>query len=61
MNVTRKVHLGRERIACMVELEIDVERLVDILGEKALGNRSRKSAIMSRVIVAKVRPCEVQS
>lgn len=61
MNVTRRVHLGRERTDCMVELEVDVERLVDILGHKALRNTSKKSSLMSGVIKVKVRPCTVQS
>lgn len=62
MNVTRKIHLTgfgrRECTACMVELDVDIERLIDQLGEKAFRNRTGKTRAMNGLITVKVRPCQ---
>lgn len=46
---------GQPAVECMVELEIDLDRMAAQLGEKAFRNRSKRSRIGS-VVMATVRP-----
>lgn len=59
MNYTRKRMLshryGEEPIECMVEIVIDTEALADIMGRRALRNKSKRSRFLSGLITATVR------
>jgi hypothetical protein len=56
---TRKLTLspyGKPSVVeCMVELDLDLDRIAYVLGQKALRNKSMKSRALSNLIVATVR------
>jgi len=59
MNVTRKLLLQSRYkdppTECMVEMQIDVEQLLQRLGNSAWRNKSKKSGAMNGAIIVRVR------
>ena len=40
----------------MVEIEFDEMRLVKLLGERALKNKTKRSRLLNKLITARIRP-----
>lgn len=62
MNVVRKMllkpHFAKPHVECMVELEIDLERLMSVMGAQAFRNKSKRAIEAHGLLVAKVRLTE---
>lgn len=63
MMIVKRIPLSgwayKDKITCMVEIEIDEETLAYDLGNKAYRNKSKKSRGQHGAIKCTVRPCEV--
>ena len=46
---------NRPRVDCMVEMEIEFDALIAMLGEKALRNKSKRTRALSRMVTVTVR------
>jgi hypothetical protein len=59
MTHTRKLILFDRRlkreVECMVELDLDLDHIAEILGSKAIGNKSKRSRALGGMIKANVR------
>jgi hypothetical protein len=60
MTIVKRVKLSgwqyKPQVECMVEIEIDDDRLVQLLGNKAFRNRSKKSALQGGIVKCAIRP-----
>jgi hypothetical protein len=45
----------REPVDCLVGIEFDAEALAELLGSRALANKSRRSALLGGIIKAQVK------
>ena len=61
LQLRRRFHPNEAFTVCHVEMEIDLERIIRVFGQKAFSNKSKRAVALGGDVTIRVRECEEQS